>query len=282
MNIVRIDGATGTQMFQYALAEALRCNGTTVKIDRRCDTSCIDTAFDLRLDAATPDEVKSLADVSSSALARLRRMMIGESRDARGTLVKEYCLPYSRDIATCDNHYVWCEMAEYQYYEHAEKAIDRLFVFKTAMPQQYAEVADEIGMCESVAVHFSACPGVSSKAEQLIAAGICTPNYYEWAAASMRQQLAGEEVRFFVFTDNIALARNSVKINDATFIESRGLDTMRLMAQCRHCIISNSAEAWWGARLCSNPDKIVIAPEKWRTGIATPGIYPHFWLQIPI
>ena len=65
MNIVRIDGATGTQMFQYALAEALRSNGATVKIDRRCDTSGIDTAFDLRLAAATPDEVKSLADVSS-------------------------------------------------------------------------------------------------------------------------------------------------------------------------------------------------------------------------
>jgi hypothetical protein len=50
---------------------------------------------------------------------------------------------------------------------------------------------------------------------------------------------------------------------------------------CRHQIIANSSFSWWGAWLNPNPDKIVIAPEKWFANETnTQDLIPQGWVRL--
>ena len=57
---------------------------------------------------------------------------------------------------------------------------------------------------------------------------------------------------------------------------------MQLMSLCSHHIIANSSFSWWGAWLNQNPEKIVIAPEKWENGTEDDqqDIIPENWIRI--
>ena len=54
------------------------------------------------------------------------------------------------------------------------------------------------------------------------------------------------------------------------------------MSSCKHNIIANSPFSWWGAWLNSNPEKIIIAPQKWFS-VTTRNIkdlIPDSWIKL--
>lgn len=88
---------------------------------------------------------------------------------------------------------------------------------------------------------------------------------------------------FTFFSDDITWCKN----NFPHYSYSEGLSElkdMELMSCHTHHIIANSSFSWWGAWLNRNPNKIVIAPEKWfgeaNAHLDTKDIYCEGWLKI--
>jgi len=111
---------------------------------------------------------------------------------------------------------------------------------------------------------------------------LCSLSYYNKGIEHIAQQIV--DPTFFVFSDDILWAKNSIKINyPVTFVEHNTDETahedLRLMNHCKHHIIANSSFSWWGAWLCQNPEKIVVAPRKWfNTGsYDTKDLIPKSW-----
>jgi hypothetical protein len=54
------------------------------------------------------------------------------------------------------------------------------------------------------------------------------------------------------------------------------------MSECKNNIIANSSFSWWGAWLNKNPNKIVIAPEKWfkTKKMNTIDLLPASWIKL--
>ena len=77
-----------------------------------------------------------------------------------------------------------------------------------------------------------------------------------------------EKPKFFIFSDDMEWVKTNLKIDfPCIYIdhnnELESFNDMRLMSQCQHNIVANSSFSWWGAWLNADPDKMVIAPNKW-------------------
>ena len=113
-------------------------------------------------------------------------------------------------------------------------------------------------------------------------AGVCTEDYYERAIETCRERLS--DIRYFVFSDDVAWVRQHLPLQDATYVDwNHGDDSvfdMYLMSHAQANIIANSSFSYWAARL-NRRTNLVIYPARWYNHpFCAPDIFPNNWIGL--
>ena len=292
MVISNIIGGLGNQMFQYAAGRALALRKGT---DHFLDISGFESyglhqGFELRSIFSCPARIASKTDVKSmlgwQASPRIRRMLSQPllSSLRRKEMIVEPSFGYWTGIGSVPaNSYLIGYWQSEKYFEDHASAIRSEFAFKPPLDGLNQEIVGRIRLSNAVSLHVRR--GDYAKNPKTLAVhGLCSPDYYRAAIRHAADRITSP--RFFVFSDDIEWARENLALDfPCEFIDhNKGKESykdMQLMSLCRHHIIANSSFSWWGAWLNPDPQKIVIAPQKWfANGTAVNDLLPERWLKL--
>ncbi|NLL78167.1 MAG: alpha-1,2-fucosyltransferase [Clostridiales bacterium] len=276
MNIIRMSGGIGNQMFQYALYLKLVSLGKEVKFDDVTEYEpdnarpIMLSVFGIDYPKASKEEINEITDGSMNLVDRIRRKLFGrKSRE-----YTEAFLGYDEEVLKKDSSYLCGYFQSEKYFKDIEKEVREAFRFRNVhMPEpietQIKQYEEQIAGSLSISIHIRR--GDYLQAEDVYG-GICTDAYYEKAMEYLLEKYPS--AHFFVFTNDTLWAEKWCEEKRAekrefkfTVIkgtkEATGYIDLMLMSKCRHHIIANSSFSWWGAWLNDSPGKCVVAPEKW-------------------
>ena len=283
MIAVRLIGGLGNQMFQYAAGRALAERlGTELLLDTRDfeHYSLYDYGlhkFAIGTTAASPVQLARWPSWIRRGSRLLRRIGIHTRWYAEIQFEYDAVWESIPDGTMIDGYF-----QSERYFSGIAESLRVEFVPVALLSQQNAHYAELARGCESVALHVRRGDYVTNL-NALKVHGVCSPDYFETAITYMRERL--ENPRFFVFSNDMAWARENLKLGDnAVFVtgnEKYPEIDIHLMAQCRHHIIANSSFSWWGAWLNPSKSKIVIAPERWfAKPMDTSDLIPRQWVRL--
>ncbi|GHT45763.1 alpha-1,2-fucosyltransferase [Bacteroidia bacterium] len=249
MNIIRLHGGIGNQLFQYAFGEYLRL---TAGKDVKYDISAFGKAksqplrhFELEVLNRNIPVVENMPFGHRGLLNKLLRCVVCWMRGSKylqGYWQKEL---YPNELLRNNPDF---------------------FAPRAEKPIEIQAIENEISANEqSVALHIRRGDYFSStKAAKRY--GVCDVEYYQKAIAFFLQQNR-KNCKFFVFSDDLDWVKQHITLPEGTcYVPNHDLNSfwyIYLMSCCRHNIISNSSFSWWGAYLNKNNDKVVVCPLRW-------------------
>ena len=273
MKIVRIIGGLGNQMFQYALALALKQQqeNEEVKLDLSAFRGYnkhggfhLAQCFGTTLPAATWQEVAQLAwYYPHYQLWRLGHRVL----PVRKTMLKEpdngAFLP--EVLQRKGDAYYEGYWQDERYFSHYRPAILQAFTFPAFTNPRNLAVQQQINTTESVAIHVRR----GDYLHDALFRNTCGLAYYQRAITCILQHVVHPV--FYVFSDDMAWCRQHIQpllqTNEAVFVDwNHGkacICDLHLMTLCRHHIIANSSFSWWGAWLSPHQAGWIIAPKQW-------------------
>lgn len=290
MIVVRLMGGLGNQMFQYAAGRRLaHVSGVPLKLDLSWFRSAA---------RATPRSYGlhpfAIAEAFASD-AELARIAAPAKRLA-GLIARftPLYLPYLKEkhfhfdpglLKPRRNAYLDGYWQSEKYFSDIRDIIASELTVREPAQGMNRELAELMADPEltSVSLHVRRGDYVSSPKVSSLH-GSCSPQYYAKAMELIACRVP--RPHFYVFSDDPQWAGDNLPTSHpCTFVRHNGPEhaheDMRLMTLCRHHIIANSTFSWWGAWLCRNADKIVIAPRQWfaQAGFDASDVAPESWTR---
>jgi len=291
--IVAIKGGLGNQLFQAAFALVLqRHTGRTVWIDAR-DFPNRGREFMLdrigcKLPVASEKQIFSERWASSLPIAKARHWMnrlTGAGTVEPGIFREPERWCYHESVFTQHPRtYFSGYWMSLRYYPEGFPGESEFPFLGEDWPDGLQPLAKDIADCESVGVHvrrgdYAADPRI--RADYLV----CGSEYYRRSMSRLAERLP--HPKFFLFSDDEDFLRSvdwgGLNVTVVPAVSGVGDEHyLRLLASCRHQIISNSTFSWWAAFLNRKPERIVVCPDRWRVSIPTGELVgeliPEDWL----
>lgn len=278
MVIIQVAGGLGNQLQQYALYRKFVRIGVEARLDlswfdkvhtaekewtRGKDIIPVVTRRELELryfdrlvfETCTKEEKEALIG-ADNILGKLRRKLMPF------TIHKfEESKMYHPELLEFENMYLTGYFACEKYYADILYDLREKIQFPPSSNPLNREMADRMRNGNSVSVHVRR--GDYLNPENVTMFGnICTDAYYQNAIDFVKRIIP--DTHFYFFSDDVSYVKKRFSGNDYTIVDiNHGRDSfydMWLMSNCKHNICANSTFSFWGARLNSNENKIMIRP----------------------
>lgn len=295
MIVSRMDGGLGNQMFQFALASILAQKNNTVVL--------LDTSFFKQTEKRlghTPRQFELGIFANSYTFASTAEILFFKQLSVFNKVKRElgfnYPKMYKEASFSFDPKvlelqkpvYVRGFFQSYKYFKGYEKLIREWFAFPIdSLDTLNKELIVTIENTNAIAIHIRRSDYVNDATTQQYH-GNCSLEYYLKAISLLTA--SEKEFRLFFFSDDSEWVKEQFgdlpyakQFVDHNMAENSWKD-MLLMSLCQHNIIANSSFSWWAAWLNANPNKKVIAPQKWfaksEAEMNTSDLTPSEWIRL--
>jgi Glycosyl transferase family 11 len=292
MIIVKLMGGLGNQMFQYAFGRYLaHIHQAELKLDlsflsdrtprkghqvfRNYDLDI----FNVKENFATPKEVFHL---SKRFRIPFFDKVLNKILGVKKSYLREPHFHFSENMYNApDNVYLEGYWQTEKYFAPVRSIIRSDFTYKNEWGAPVKELLAQINQANSVCVNVRRGDFVVNSFH-----GAYGIDYFQKAGEIIKNKIA--HPTYFIFSDDMEWCEGNLKFAGPTvfvshrFAGEKFRDYLRLMTACKHFIIPNSSFAWWAVWLNENPDKIVIAPEKWfnDSRVDTKDLAPPGWIRL--
>lgn len=261
--IIRLKGGLGNQMFQYAAGIAL-ANRNRMKLVLDTTSGFMRDqvyrrSFSLGAFPIAGERAGSLEQMPFW-LERFRQKLAPKGletlvRRPWGDFLYETELRFMDQMSVCRlNRHTWMEgyWQSERYFIDYKKLIAEEFTLPTPAETNFLSMAKEIKSRNSVAVGvriFEEMPSLDKSG----VGGVVPMNFYENAARQLANVV--KNPTFFVFCTTITAVKDKLRLPGQVYYIAHDngfageLQSLWLMSQCTHHIISNSSFYWWGAWL---------------------------------
>ncbi|MDB5183180.1 MAG: hypothetical protein JWO47_964 [Candidatus Saccharibacteria bacterium] len=275
MIVVRLMGGHSNQLFQYAIGKNLSKKlGTNLMLDLSWfkDFADVDTPrfYEIGcypLEATVCEDLSRLRIVDPRQPIRvtnrlLRKMHLGSAI----WMYYEQGQGYNPEaLEQPDNTMLIGYWQTEKYFKDIRNELIAELEPTSKLSDKNLAIMSKIKNSESVSIHVRRGDYITNKNANTFH-GSLGADYYQKAQEYIQKKIGIKNIQVFVFSNDIPWCKKNLKFDvPVTFVEGndKGSDDMRLMKNCKHFVMANSSFSWWGSWLCTNPNKIVVAPKVW-------------------
>lgn len=291
---IKIQGGLGNQLFQYALARALKEKNRNKEI-------ILDLSYYLPGGVAkrdTPrgyelDKYNIYKNIKIDYGKTPKKYIILEKL-LRRTKKESAFIFYKKYLNPKENSCLIGFWQSEKYFKDIEEIVRKEFTLKNRIEDREDGDLAKKNLYKILNSNNSICVNVRrgdyvTNSMIRMHHGLISKEYFIKGVEYIFERLKSKakDLTIFVVSDDIYWCKENLKdledFGKVIFMpkEISATDTLYLISKCSHNVIANSSFCWWGAWLNENKDKIVIAPKYWmRKKMNTKDIIPESWIKL--